>query len=151
MGSSRFALGWHLFLIYTANKEWKHTCVVHGVTNIWDNLPRKAMEAKINELKWPLGWGEGAKLLGEVRENGRAECPVPGVPFPLLVLWYVSLAIASSLSEAILLIEAPLEPHQSLHGRDSGGRCLGIEEACPLWHHLCWAVRAGKVKEADGD
>lgn len=110
MGSSWFALEWHLFLIYTANKEWKHTYIVHRVTNIWDNLPRKATEAKINELKWPLWWGEGVNLLGEVRENGRAECPVSGGPFPLLILWYVPPAITTSLSEAILLIEAPWGP-----------------------------------------
>lgn len=59
-------------------------------------------------------------MLGETRENGKAEWLDLRVPFSLLTLWHVPLAIPASLHEAIPLTEVPCGPIRISHGRGSG-------------------------------
>ena len=92
-------------------------------------------------------------VLGKVRGNGRAGCPISQVPFPLLVLWDAALATSALFPEAIPLTEAmPLWPHWNSHGNIPWEEsCLKVVEACPqvalVCHQTCSVSPADRVEE----
>lgn len=72
-------------------------------------------------------------MLEKVRENGRAGCPVPQDPFPLLIPWDAPLATPTSLPEDIPLTDATSDgPTGISHGSLPWEKCcLKVGEACP--------------------
>lgn len=90
-------------------------------------------------------------VLWKVRENGRAECPVPQVPFPLLVAWDALLATPTSFSEATPLTDGPtgIFPGKPPTGRMllEGGRGLsssGFGMAPYLFTPARWREQRGR-------
>lgn len=85
-----------------------------------------------------------------------AGCPVAKVPFPLLVLCYVPLAIPTSLHEATPLTEPPcgpirMPPWERIRVADAWRWERACPEAALAWHQECLVALAGEVKKADGD
>lgn len=118
-------------------------------------------EAEINGLKWHLGWREDARVLGEVRENGRAGCPVPRVLLPLLIH-----SVLCPISHHNFTPQSPpayggplVAPSQLPHERDSGWQmfggggglswsCLGM--APPMLSCDSWRGKRGRERLTRG-